>query len=224
MSGSGPRRASQPRPAWQFRLVARVVHALVVLLRWRRRVTGLGRIPDGGAVLTWNHHSHIDYVPLGLEIYLRFERPVRIVGMEEALDLRLLGWLVRGAGVIPVDRSDPSSRAAAFDAAVQALRRGHLVMVAPEGRIERSPEVASFRTGAVRMAREAGVPVVPTAGWGTQRAMTPDGSLRWREAWRLAVDVAVGAPMEVTAGDAAAAEEVRRATQRLLDGIVDAHG
>jgi 1-acyl-sn-glycerol-3-phosphate acyltransferase len=57
---------------------------------------------------------------------------------------------------------------------VQALRDGELVGVYPEATISRSFELKEFKTGAARMAREAGVPIIPLIAWGAQRMWTKD--------------------------------------------------
>ncbi|PRC58069.1 1-acyl-sn-glycerol-3-phosphate acyltransferase, partial [Mycobacterium sp. ITM-2017-0098] len=74
-------------------------------------------------------------------------------------------------GTIPVDRK---AGAGAYAAAVESLRRGEIVGVYPEATISRSFELKEFKTGAVRMAKEAQVPIVPVIVWGAQRLWTKD--------------------------------------------------
>jgi 1-acyl-sn-glycerol-3-phosphate acyltransferase len=70
---------------------------------------------------------------------------------------------------IPVDRT---AGAASFRAAVKALKDGEIVGVFPEATISRSFELKGFKSGAVRMAQAAGVPVLPMVIWGSQRVWT----------------------------------------------------
>ena len=72
---------------------------------------------------------------------------------------------------IPVDRQ---AGAGAYAEAVRALRAGQLVGVFPEATISRSFELKEFKSGAVRMALEAQVPIVPLIVWGAQRMWTKD--------------------------------------------------
>ena len=72
---------------------------------------------------------------------------------------------------IEVDRADGE---ASLRTAVDFLRPGEAVGIFPEATISRALELKEFKTGAVRIAAEAGVPVVPVVLWGTQRMMTKD--------------------------------------------------
>jgi 1-acyl-sn-glycerol-3-phosphate acyltransferase len=213
---------SRPRPTIGFRIVAAVVIGAVRALRWRVTTVGLDHLPtDGGAVITWQHNSHVDFLATALDVYRRLGRPVAALGMRELWRHPLLGWLPRLAGAVPVDRASDVGRDQALAAAVAALRDGHLVLVAPEAGIQPSFEVAPFRTGAVRMAQLAGVPVVPSVSWGTQRLSTTGHRVDLRAAWRLAVTVRFGAPMHVaTDADAATvAADLRAVTARMLDDV-----
>lgn len=211
-----------PRPRFPFRLIAAVVIGLVRLLRWRIHTRGLGNIPAcGGAVITWNHVSHVDFVMTAWDIYRRLDRPVRFMAIRELWRSPVWWWLPRVAGAIPVERSTVAGRRRAYEAAVAALRSGHLVLVAPEGRISPTGELLEFRTGAVRMAQRAGVPVVPSASRGTRRLSTTGRPLRLRAAIGLTVDVAFGPPMTVAPDrdPTAATAELRDATSQLLERL-----
>ncbi len=209
---------------WRWRVLARIVIVVVRLLRWRIDVRGLEHVPrHGGAVLAFNHHSYLDFVMVGWPIIRTLRRPVRFLAKREIWSSPRVGWIVRWARAIPVDRSSPSGRAAAFDGAVDALRSGDLVAVAPEQTISPSFELLPLRTGAARMAQAAGVPIVPVAGWGTQRALTKGG--RKRLVRQLPVLVRFGAPLSVAPQDdpiAATAELTRRLTG-LLHEVQEAY-
>src|SRR5690606_16312761 len=123
--------AATPRPTLRFRVVAWVVIALVRVLRWRLRTTGLRHVPrEGGAVITWNHHGHIDFVLTAWDLYRRLGRPVRYLAMRELWSSPTLGWVPRFADAIPVTRTSEGDRDRALADAVHALRDGHLGMVA----------------------------------------------------------------------------------------------
>lgn len=209
-----------PRPTWRFRFLARLVIALVALLRWRIDARGMDHVPrEGGAVVTWNHNSHVDFVVTAYAVYRHLGRPVRFLALGELWESRWLGWIPRLADAVPVHRGSASGRAGALQAAVNVLRTGHLVMVAPEGGISPSAEVLPFRTGAARMAQLAGVPIVPTANWGSQRFSTTGRGPSLRRSFAIPVHVRFGEPIEVGPDDdvQAVTEEVRRRTIELLD-------
>jgi 1-acyl-sn-glycerol-3-phosphate acyltransferase len=88
---------------------------------------------------------------------------------KEVFDNKLAGPLMRGMHHICVDRNSGS---ASFVAALRALRAGEIVGIFPEGTISVSFEIEELKSGAVRLAMAAGVPVIPTIVWGSQRIWT----------------------------------------------------
>lgn len=206
-----------PPLTWRWRLLEGIVTLAIRLMGWRVQVHGLERVPRrGGAILAFNHHSYLDFVMVGWPIVRALRRPVRFLAKREIWTSRKVGWVVRWARAIPVDRTSPSGRAAAFADAIEALRGGDLVVVAPEQTISPSFELLPLRTGAARMAQAAGVPIVPVAGWGTQRVLTKGGPKRLLR--RIPVLVRFGTPLDVAPVDdpVAATEELRRRMTALL--------
>ncbi len=98
---------------------------------------------------------------------------------------------MRGMKHIPVDRS---SGAASFGRAVRELKAGELVGVFPEATIGRSFEPRNFKSGAVRMAQAAGVPVLPMTIWGSQRVWTKDHPKRMGRT-NTPIFITIGEPM-----------------------------
>ena len=211
MSGQ-PRDPSRLTPAW--RVVQRVAEFIVlVLFRWRVRVEGLDHVPrDRGAVLVYNHHSYVDFVMVGWAIVRRLRRPARFLAKSEIWRHPVGRLVVESVRAVPVERGSATGRYGALDAAVEALRGGDLVVVAPEQTISRSLDLLPMKSGAVRMARAAGVPVIPVAGWGTHRFFTKGHGPHW--ATRVPVVVRYGAPVEIGVD-----EDVRLATARVADAL-----
>lgn len=202
-----------------YRVLAALARRCVRLARWRIDARGYEHVPArGGAVLTWNHTSHVDVVVTGLPLLDRTGRWARFIAMQELWGHRLLGWVPRLAHCVPVRRDSATGRVEAFRDAVDALTAGDLVMVAPEGTISASPDLLPFRTGPARMARAAGVPIVPTASWGSHRFVTTGRPPTLRGAWRLQVAVRVGEPLHVTTDDdpAVATQLLEDRTRALL--------
>lgn len=132
---------------------------------------GLEHIPaTGGGVVAINHTGYVDFLPAALAVMKR-KRRLRFMIKAEMSEVTVVGWLIRHTGTITVDRQ---AGAGAYAAAVQALRGGELVGVYPEATISRSFELKDFKTGAVRMAQEARVPIVPLIVWGAHRIWTKD--------------------------------------------------
>lgn len=215
-----------PAPTWRFRFVAAIVIALAWLLRWRIHAQGIEQVPrQGGAVLTWNHHSHVDFLVTAYVVYRRLGRPVRFLAMRELWDSPWLGWAPRLAQAVPVDRGTASGRAGALRHAVAALQEGHLVMVAPEATVSTSFELLEFRAGAARMAQRAGVPIVPTASWGSHRFSTTGRGPRTGRVVGVPVEIRFDAPLHIGPDDDVqqVTEELRRRTGAMLDDLIESY-
>ncbi len=169
-------------------------------------VSGSDHVPrSGGAVMAINHTSYIDFPFAGLAARPS-NRLVRFMAKESTFRHRVSGPIMRGLHHIPVDRE---AGAGALEAAVDSLRAGEIIGVYPETTISRSWEIKPLKTGAVRMAKEAGVPILPTVIWGAHRIWTKG---RPRDFGRngYPVLIEVGQPIEVSPGD-----DNRHATQHL---------
>ena len=133
--------------------------------------TGTEHVPrTGGVLLAVNHVGYVDFVYGGLAANPS-GRKVRFMAKRELFDHRWPGPLMRSLHHIEVDRG---AGVASYRTAVDYLRAGEAVGIFPEATISRAMELKELKTGAVRIAAEAGVPLVPVVLWGTQRMMTKD--------------------------------------------------
>ncbi len=152
---------------------------------------GVENIPrEGGAVLSINHIGYLDFALAGTAA-LPAGRYVRFMAKKEIFDNKLAGPLMRGMHHICVDRSSGSG---SFVAALRALRSGEIIGIFPEGTISVSFEIKELKTGAVRLAMAAGVPVIPTIVWGSQRIWTKKVKRDLRRK-KVPITVAFGAPL-----------------------------
>jgi 1-acyl-sn-glycerol-3-phosphate acyltransferase len=220
-SPSGP-----PRPSWRFRLVARLAIVAVRLVRWRIHVEGLEHVPrSGGAVVTWNHHGHVDFVMAMWDVYRRLGRTCRFLAIRELWSSPAFGWIPRFVDAIPVERSSGAARARSLAAGVEALRDGHLVFIAPEAGISTSFELRPFRPGAARMAQAAGVPLIPSVSWGSHRLTTTGHRFSPRRAYAIPICVRYGHPVLVGPEDdvVAVTEHLRTITAQMLHDVQQAY-
>jgi 1-acyl-sn-glycerol-3-phosphate acyltransferase len=132
-------------------------------------VRGTEHLPrTGGAVIASNHVSYLDFIFAGLAS-VQVGRLTRFMAKDAVFRNKVSGPLMRGMSHIPVDRDAGS---ASFRAALKALKAGELVGIFPEATISQSFTVKELKSGAVRVAQSAGVPLVPGAVWGGQRMFT----------------------------------------------------
>jgi 1-acyl-sn-glycerol-3-phosphate acyltransferase len=213
---TGPLRMT---PFWRF--IQRVAEFIaLVLFRWRVTVEGLDNVPrDRGAVLVYNHHGYFDFVMVAWNIVRKHRRPPRFLAKRELWNSWKTRWIMHGATAVPVERGSSTGRHGALDAAVSALRAGDLVAVAPEQTISQSFDLLPLKSGAVRMAQEAGVPIIPVAGWGSHRFCTKGRKPQW--AARIPVTVRYGEPIMIApnADVHAATDHVAATLQALVDEV-----
>jgi 1-acyl-sn-glycerol-3-phosphate acyltransferase len=149
--------------------VIRACKILFRVLDMKLDLKGAEHIPtSGGAVLACTHVSYLDFIFSGFA-GLPAKRKTRFMAKQQVFANRIAGPLMRGMRHIPVDRS---AGQASYQEAVAALRAGEVVGVFPEATISQSFTVKPIKTGAVRMAAEAGVPIIPVTVWGSQRLWT----------------------------------------------------
>ena len=152
---------------------------------------GQDNVPrKGGAILAINHTSYLDFALAGTAA-LPAKRYVRFMAKKELFDSKIAGPLLRGMHHINVDRSNGS---ASFVAALRALKSGEIIGIFPEGTISTSFEIKGLKSGAVRLAIGAGVPVIPTIVWGGQRVYTK-GVKPSVKRGKIPVTVSFGAPI-----------------------------
>ncbi|MGD9957607.1 MAG: lysophospholipid acyltransferase family protein [Candidatus Nanopelagicales bacterium] len=210
---------------WRI-LAAIVIPGMNLLGRYEFR--GLAHVPAGAAVISPNHYSNIDPLVMAYAVW-RAGRVPRFLGKASLFRVPVLGAILRATGQIPVERR--SSQAASGDsvappaAPLAAARRltdeGLAVIVYPEGTLTRDPGLWPMRgkSGAVRLALEHGVPLVPVASWGAQRILPRYGRISLFP--RKDVVVAFGEPVDLSPwqGRPLDREALDAATTALMDAI-----
>lgn len=179
-------------------------------------IGGTEHVPrQGGAVIACTHVSYLDFIFCGLGA-LPADRLVRFMAKREVFENRIAGPLMRGMHHISVDRA---AGKASYDEAVERLRSGEVVGVFPEATISRSFTVKELKSGSVRMAAEAGVPIVPMAVWGTQRLWTK-GRPKNLTQRHVPVSIMAGEAFHPEAGDVdRVTADLRVRMQHLLDKV-----
>jgi 1-acyl-sn-glycerol-3-phosphate acyltransferase len=177
----------------------------------------LDHIPrTGGAVVAINHTSYVDWLPAALALHHRGRR-IRYMIKAEMQQVKAVDFLISHTKTVPVNRG---AGAQAYAEAVRLLRAGEVVGLMPEATISRSFELKDFKTGAARMALDAGVPTVPLIVWGAQRIWTKDHPRRLGRA-KIPVVVAAGRPLSPTGDvehlDAALREEMTSLLHRVQE-------
>nr|WP_296771344.1 lysophospholipid acyltransferase family protein [Rhodococcus sp. (in: high G+C Gram-positive bacteria)] len=181
---------------------------------------GTENIPrTGGVVLAVNHTGYFDFMQVGL-VARQGKRRVRYMMKKELEANPIVGFLMRHCKAIGVDRE---AGAESYSAAVQSLMDGELVCVYPEATISRSFELKRFKSGAARMALEAGVPILPVAIWGSQRIMTKDIPKALGR-HRFPIHIAVGEPLNPVGTPDQLTSDLRDALSLALTAAQEGYG
>ncbi len=167
---------------------------------------------DRPAVFMFNHQSSLDMLVLGDLIRRDF---TGVAKKELAHDPRFapIGWLV---DIAYIDRGNTQKAKQALQPAVDKLRHGTSIAIAPEGTRSPTPKPGPFKKGGFHIAMQAGVPIVPVV-------IRNAGELMWRNSFWLypgTVDVAVLEPVP-TSGWAAddLDDHIAYVRQRFLDTL-----
>ena len=145
---------------WMIRAVLKPF--LLVYFRLSRN--GRHHIPEGGVLLASNHRSFLDPFLIGCCL----PRPIFFVAKQELFKNRVVGWVLNCLGAFPIKRGE--SDAESMKTARMLLENGEAVVIFPEGTRIRKGALGKAKRGVGRLALEAGVPVIPIAVHGSERA------------------------------------------------------
>lgn len=199
-------------------LLAKAILKPPLRLWFRWNVEGAENIPRSGpALLAFNHIAYLDPFAAAFVVDETGRRP-RFLGKSELFEDKRIGWILKGAGQIPVKRGTKDAPMA-LDAALAALDAGEVVVIFPEGTITDDPDLQPIKakTGISRLALQTDVPVIPCAVWGTANVWGKGFRKRW---WppRQDLCVRIGEPMRVS-GDPTNIEDLRRGGQEIMSAI-----
>ncbi|MCA1839868.1 MAG: lysophospholipid acyltransferase family protein [Actinomycetota bacterium] len=147
--------------------------ARAVLLPWlgsfRNHIEGIENVPeDSAAIVAVNHISLFD--PLAVAYALdRYGRRPRFFAKSSLFKAPFVGWVLRTARQIRVDRGSPSAPGS-LGHGESAIRDGQVVVIFPEGTTTTAPDLAPLtpKTGVARLALATKTDIIPCATWGGQ--------------------------------------------------------
>lgn len=206
---------------WQF--IAGIVLPVMNLIS-SIQVRGDDNLPKSGPfIVAPCHFSAIDPVVMGIAVWKSGRTP-RFMAKASLFKIPVIGAALRWLGQIPVDREGGQRALGPMKAARQLATEGNGVIIYPEGSLTRDPELWPMRgkTGAVRMALDSDIPLIPAAHWGTQILM-PRYSGKIRLFPRTPITVLMGKPIDLSAfkGKPIDQKVLNQATLILMNAITD---
>lgn len=215
-------RPAARRPATERTFFWRAIGILVpvVTALFRLRVRGSENLPSTGAfVVCPNHTTDLDPIVVGYTVW-RLGRIPRFLAKASLFRVPVVGWILRNMGGIPVLREGGGADPLA--AAQRIVDAGAGVIIYPEGTLTRQPDLWPMRgrSGAVRLARRSGIPIIPVAHWGAEQVL-PRWGKRLHVFPRKLVRISFGAPIPASElGDGTLASE-KAATERVMVAITE---
>jgi len=191
-----PRRKREKTLGWRV-LAGLVIPFLLLLARFRIR-DGEKLPREGAFVLSPNHYSNLDPVTTGYLVW-KLGRVPRFLAKASLFRVPVVGPILRATGQIPVERRGSAQTGQPLAAAADLVGDGLAVIIYPEGTLTREPELWPMRgkSGAVRMALEHDVPLIPMAHWGVQQIL-PRYSKRISLFPRKTVEAIIGDPVDLS--------------------------
>jgi 1-acyl-sn-glycerol-3-phosphate acyltransferase len=163
-----------------------IIPALRAWFRWH--LEGVENIPKKGpAIIAANHIAYLDPLAVAYGV-VRAKRRPRFLAKSELMHDPKIAWLLRGCGQIEVQRGTRNA-ILALEAALEALDRGEVVCIFPEGTVTTDPDLRPMpsKTGTPRLALRSGAPVIPCGVWGTANVWPKNSKHNWRPKQELAV-------------------------------------
>lgn len=149
-------------------------------------VTGEENIPEGNVLFVSNHQGNFDipvllgYLPKGKGFVAKIElRKIPI----------LSGWMKK-LGCLFLDRKDPRQSLKVIIEGIDLLKKGHTLVVFPEGTRSKGNPMAEFKKGSMKLATKSGVPIVPVTIDGTYRMLEEKNKIK-----KANVNVKIHAPI-----------------------------
>ncbi len=160
-----------PASPWMERFATWWARTWMIGLGLRPEVEGQDRIdPKGSYVVVGNHQSNLD----PMFHYLAFPVPLRFLSKKELFSVPVFGAAIRAAGMIRVDRDQPSMDYINRQVD-ETVARGRSIIIYGEGTRSKAGELGSFKKGPFVIAIQTGLPIVPVAIHGTN-AIWPPGA------------------------------------------------
>ena len=130
-------------------------------------ITGLENLPEGPVLFVSNHEGNFD-IPVLLST---IPKPFGFISKKEVKKLPIIRMFMEQMNCVFLDRTDRRSALKSITDTVGKLKEGHSILIFPEGTRSKGQGLGEFKSGFMRIAKDAGVPILPIAIYGTADIM-----------------------------------------------------
>lgn len=130
-------------------------------------ISGTEHLPQGPVLLVVNHEGNFD-IPV---LISKVPKPFGFLSKVEVTKIPFIADWMTEMNCVFIDRSNRRSALKSIEDSIETLRNGHSLLLFPEGTRSKGQGIREFKSGFVRIAQKAGVPIVPIAIYGTSRLM-----------------------------------------------------
>ena len=180
-------------------------------------VDGLENVPaDGAYVYCSNHQSLVDILVLGAVLPGDYKWAAK----RSLMRIPFLGWHLRLAGHVPVDRGGGGKAAEqVIERFTEVLKNGKPLLIFPEGTRTLDGELRDFKAGAFRAAVRGDAPVVPVALDGTFSMMSPGDVSAGEDDTRVRVRIGPPIPVPPSGEEAEKIQALQAATRSAIESM-----
>jgi 1-acyl-sn-glycerol-3-phosphate acyltransferase len=199
----------------------RTVHYIMSL--WARihlRVSGVTVVVTGQEnvslppyLVMCNHQSALDIYSLIVALPFQF----KWVAKRELFLIPFVGWVMKRAGYISLDRKHPREALKAMEDAAQKIRGGMNVIIFPEGTRSEDGNLLPFKKGVFALAIRAKVPIVPVGISGSSR-LQPKGSFIPNQ--KGVIYIRIGKPIDTAQSSRSAKTEIMMTVRQAIEDLI----
>lgn len=169
--------------------VAKIARYLMIKSRSTVELEGLENLPEGACLFVSNHQGLFDIIAVTGYI----NKPLGFIAKKELAKLPGVNLWMKEMQCIFLDRENTRESLKTFAEGVQLLKKGHSMVIFPEGTRSKGPEMDEFKKGSMKLATKAGVPIVPISIDGTYHILEEQN---YRDVKPAKVKMMIAPPIE----------------------------
>ena len=136
-------------------------NSLCIIVGCKINKVGLDHLKDvkEPVIFCANHLSNFDIIAL----YMAIDRPVYFIAKKELNKIPFLGWYMKAAGMVFIDRTNQVKAIQSLREAADLIKKGRNIITFPEGTRSQTGEISTFKKGSFVIAKEGNIPIIPVA-------------------------------------------------------------